>query len=193
MLKFYQTLRITAAEHIDSKIRRWQWTYHSIHLHGYEYFVTDIGFGDANQTTGFIKGTNPTINCKDNDIRCMHVEFDEKMLREKRSSRDDYIAKNTVIVPAMGYVVFRLRATNPGVWPFHCHQLFHNYEGMGVALYVKDEIDNKPFSYLPKNMPRCHNYHPKDIAINEESAQKSLGSSAFPSIFATLCIILSFL
>ena len=39
---------------------------------------------------------------------------------------------------------------------------------MAVALYVKDEVDNKPFSYLPKNMPRCHNYHPKDIAINEE-------------------------
>ena len=44
----------------------------------------------ANKTTGFLKGTNPTINCENNDIRCMHVDFDEKMLKEKRSSRDDY-------------------------------------------------------------------------------------------------------
>ena len=155
--------------------------------------MTDIGFGEANQTTGFIEGTNPTIHCKNDDIRCMHVEFDEKIIKKKRSARDDFIAKNTVVVPAMGYVVFRLRATNPGVWPFHCHQLFHNYEGMGVALYVKDEIDNKPFSYLPNNMPRCHNCHPKDIAINEESAFKSLHSSACAPLFSSLIIILFFL
>ena len=42
---------------------------------------------------------------------------------------------------------------------------------MGLSLYVKDVVDNKPFSYVPENIPRCHNnyYHPKDIAINEES------------------------
>ena len=71
--------------------------------------MTDIGFGEANQTTGFIERANPAFHCKNNGLRCMHVEFDEAMMnkRRKRSNRDDYIAKNTVVVPAMGYVVFR--------------------------------------------------------------------------------------
>ena len=88
----------------------------------------------------------------------------------------------------------RLRATNPGIWPFHCHQLFHNYEGMAVALYVKDEVDNKPFSYLPKNMPQCHNYHPKDTAINEEPRQfpEKEESSARVPLITVLFLILPF-
>jgi len=69
--------------------------------------VTDIGFGKANETTGFIEGPNPTIHCKNNETRCMHVEFDEAIMKKKIYSRDDFIAKNTVVVPAMGYVVFR--------------------------------------------------------------------------------------
>ena len=34
-------------------------------------------------------------------------EFDESKMLQKNTGRDDYIAKNTVVVPAMGYVVFR--------------------------------------------------------------------------------------
>ena len=44
---------------------------------------------------------------------------------------------------------------------------------MAVALYVKDDEENKPFSYLPMDMPRCHNYHPKDIAINEKPVSRT--------------------
>ena len=71
--------------------------------------MTDIGFGTINQTTGFIEATNPSFHCKNDGIRCMHVEFEESMLQQKSAARKntDYIAKNTVVVPAMGYVVFR--------------------------------------------------------------------------------------
>ena len=69
--------------------------------------MTDIGFGVANQTTGFIERTNPSFHCMNNGIRCMHIEFDESMMKPKSTGRDDFIAKNTVIVPAMGYIVFR--------------------------------------------------------------------------------------
>ena len=111
----------------------------------------------------------------------MHVEFDETLMKRK-TGRDDFVAKNTVVVPAMGYVVFRLRATNPGIWPLHCHQLFHNYEGMAVSLYVKDQEENKPFTYLPRNMPRCHNYHPKNIAIKEEAEDSQENSAQIAKI-----------
>jgi len=61
---------------------------------------------------------------------------------------------------------------------------------MGVAFYVKDEVDNKPFSYLPKNMPRCHNYHPKDIAINEESARLNKSASSKDPILTGLLVFI---
>ncbi|CAG5109977.1 Oidioi.mRNA.OKI2018_I69.chr2.g4438.t1.cds [Oikopleura dioica] len=183
--------RVTAAENLLNIVRRWQWTYHAIHLHGYEFVVTDIGFGRANQTTGFIEGLHPAISCKDDQIKCNRAEFDEEIFTSQRSNRDDHILKNTVLVPAMGFVTFRIRADNPGIWPFHCHQLFHNYEGMAVALFVKDRDENKPFSYLPKNMPRCHHYHPKNIAIDEEPIRQNSSSGITAStLFLFIFLIL---
>lgn len=89
--------------------RRWQWTYHAIHVHGYEFFVTDIGFGVANETTGYIERNAPVFGCRGGHIKCMHTVFNEKMMSLRKSTfgREDHIAKNTVVVPAMGYVVLR--------------------------------------------------------------------------------------
>ena len=67
----------------------------------------------------------------------------------------------------------------------------HNYEGMAFALYVKDSEENKPFSYLPKNMPRCGDYHPKDTAINEESFEKE--NDAKQSALSIFFVLFTFL
>lgn len=47
--------------------------------------------------------------------------------------------KDTVSVPAMGYVVLRFKANNPGLWLLHCHVAWHQAVGMGMALEVIDE------------------------------------------------------
>lgn len=67
----------------------------------------------------------------------------------------------------------------------------HNYEGMAFALYVKDSEENKPFSYLPKNMPRCGDYHPKDTAINEESSVE--GNDAKQTSLSIFFLVSTFL
>ena len=44
-----------------------------------------------------------------------------------------------VNVPAMGYVVVRFKADNPGIWMFHCHILSHMIEGQALLFRVADK------------------------------------------------------
>ena|ERR1700716_3163074 len=46
------------------------------------------------------------------------------------------LKKDTVYVPAAGYVVLRIKADNPGLWLLHCHVLWHHGVGMAMALEV---------------------------------------------------------
>ena len=45
--------------------------------------------------------------------------------------------KDTVMVPARGDVVVRLRTDNPGFWFLHCHQQQHLVDGMALLLQVR--------------------------------------------------------
>lgn len=47
---------------------------------------------------------------------------------------NSFIRKDTVILPAGGYVVVAFRADNPGYWFLHCHIEVHQLEGMGVLI-----------------------------------------------------------
>lgn len=86
---------------------------HPFHLHGVQFYVTDIGQ----------RGQNP------NDR--MTVARAQEILRSRktetpRSSQGFYPIKDTVSVPAKGFSVQRFRADNPGFWIVHCHvRAFH--------------------------------------------------------------------
>jgi L-ascorbate oxidase len=47
--------------------------------------------------------------------------------------------KDTVTLLPGGWVWLRLRADNPGVWPFHCHIAWHLFMGMSAVLVVAPE------------------------------------------------------
>ena len=38
--------------------------------------------------------------------------------------------RDTVLVPPLGDVTIAFDANNPGRWPFHCHNLYHQATGM---------------------------------------------------------------
>jgi FtsP/CotA-like multicopper oxidase with cupredoxin domain len=38
--------------------------------------------------------------------------------------------RDTVAVPPMASVTIAVNATNPGIWAFHCHHLYHMVSGM---------------------------------------------------------------
>ncbi|KAF1941693.1 laccase-2 precursor [Clathrospora elynae] len=44
------------------------------------------------------------------------------------------LKRDNFVVPAQGYMVIRFKATNPGVWFFHCHIDFHLLAGMAATI-----------------------------------------------------------
>ena len=139
-----------------------------MHMHGYEFFLVAHGF--ANYKDGRIIGDNENISCA-NHTGCPFVDFNEDVLQRKSRERTSFIAKNSILVPPQGYAIVRFRylsfvlsflnffrASNPGIWPIHCHQGSHLYGGMSAFIEIKDELLNRPYSYLPHDFPRCGDY-----------------------------------
>ncbi|CAG5111666.1 Oidioi.mRNA.OKI2018_I69.chr2.g5946.t1.cds [Oikopleura dioica] len=157
-------IRISAAHEITNENSPYEWTYHALHLHGYEFFVQELGFPRLDEHRKII-GLDDALTCIGGS-RCPRVEYREDILKTRRLRSKNTVAKNTILVPAMGYAIVRFRATNPGIWPMHCHQLFHNAQGMAVALNVEDKEENKPYSYLPKDFPTCADYDPTTLKKN---------------------------
>eukprot|EP00775_Hariotina_reticulata_P009666 gene9666-9825_t len=67
----------------------------------------------------------------------------------------------TTVMPGMsgeklvpGYAVIRFKATNPGVWPFHCHIDLHANTGMVMAFRVAGLGEGGPWA-LPKDVTKC--------------------------------------
>ena len=57
----------------------------------------------------------------------------------------------------LGYTIVRFKATNPGYWPFHCHAMMHNLEGMLILLRIKDPNNpNRPVP--PPGLPKCTSF-----------------------------------
>ncbi|KAI8028214.1 Laccase-4 [Camellia lanceoleosa] len=70
--------------------------------------------------------------------------------------RRDGDARNTIAVPAGGWVVVRFQANNPGVWLMHCHMDIHVPWGLSMAFVV----ENGPTSSTtlpppPGDLPKC--------------------------------------
>lgn len=84
---------------------------HPFHLHGVQFYVTEIG---------------------QNFNESMTVARAQEILRSRRaikqrSPRGFFPIKDTVSVPAKGFSIQRFRADNPGFWIVHCHCKKHYF------------------------------------------------------------------
>ena len=52
--------------------------------------------------------------------------------------------KNTIIVPAGGYVAIQFISDNPGYWFLHCHIEVHQLEGMTMDINEARKQQNPP-------------------------------------------------
>lgn len=103
--------------------------------------------------------------------------------------------KDTIVLPAGGYVVARIWATNPGVWFLHCHASRHLFEGMAVMLNESFEhVEN-----LPADIPICKSFYYKKrylpkltettttisqtITISNQSTHNTFTTSSEKSMF----------
>ncbi|KAL6316016.1 hypothetical protein AAG906_015432 [Vitis piasezkii] len=102
-------------------------THHPMHLHGYSFYV--VGWGFRN----FDENRDP-----------LHYNLVDPPLQ------------NTISVPSKGWVAIRFKASNPGVWFFHCHVERHVTWGMETAFIVKN--GKHPEAQMlppPSDMPPC--------------------------------------
>ena len=127
---------------------------HPVHLHGHSFYVVHIGHGEY--SNGVLVNNTDDVVC---DSRlCMNPNWRDGVTPEAvkavMSSSghliDTAVRKDTVIVPAGGYVAIAFIADNPGYWFLHCHIEVHQLEGMAVVIQEYDESEH---NYdLPRNI-----------------------------------------
>ena len=116
---------------------------HPIHLHGHSFRVLYVGHGGYDDEGALITNS-PNVSCND-DTLCRQPDWNEEQwpegvlearetLEDKTHVKKSRILKDTVIVPAGGYVAIAFEADNPGYWFLHCHIEVHQLEGMGVMI-----------------------------------------------------------
>ncbi|EEC71780.1 hypothetical protein OsI_04394 [Oryza sativa Indica Group] len=100
---------------------------HPFHLHGFNFFVVGQGFGNFDPV---------------NDPAKYNLV--------------DPVERNTVGVPAAGWVAIRFLADNPGVWFMHCHLEVHVSWGLKMAWVVQDgSLPNQKILPPPSDLPKC--------------------------------------
>ncbi|OIS97964.1 PREDICTED: laccase-4-like [Nicotiana attenuata] len=100
---------------------------HPLHLHGFNFFVVGQGFGNY----------NPSQDPANFNLV-------------------DPAERNTVGVPAGGWVAIRFLADNPGVWFMHCHLEVHTSWGLKMAWIVMDGKGRKQkLPPPPADLPKC--------------------------------------
>ena len=125
---------------------------HPVHLHGHSFHVVDIGYGTYG-STGFVTAPNPYVGCSTSvDPSCTNPGWINNVPPPKPIT-EYTIRKDTIIVPAGGYVRVRIIANNPGYWFLHCHIEPHQMEGMAVL--INESKINLPANAA--NMAWCGN------------------------------------
>ena len=118
---------------------------HPVHLHGHSFYVVHVGHGTY--IDGILQNNSMDIIC-DSPL-CMNPRWrngapPEVTVAMASTGRliDTAARKDTVIVPAGGYVVIAFVADNPGYWFLHCHIEVHQLEGMAVIIQAFNESEH---------------------------------------------------
>ena len=152
---------------------------HPIHLHGHSFYVVKVGHGNYNESTGSLMENSDDISCE--STLCMKPTWRDNTAPEFSSYinitndklNNTAIRKDTVIVPAGGYVVIAFQADNPGYWFMHCHIEVHQLEGMALIIQEYDETQHN-YNGLPQGIARVGNF----IKWTVDNFNKALQSNA---------------
>lgn len=100
---------------------------HPMHLHGQSFWI--VGSGSGN----FVPTSDPA-----------------------KFNLNNPPSRNTIAVPAGGWVAVRFRAINPGVWYLHCHLDIHQSWGMSMAFVVQNGAGSaQTLLPPPSDLPPC--------------------------------------
>lgn len=154
---------------------------HPIHLHGHTFHVVGIFYSRGPRMP------NADITCNNNP-RCTDPGW--------TSSPPDVtitpttIRKDTVIVPAGGYVVIRFIADNPGFWFMHCHFQDHLDEGMAVIVNELETEHNSPPEALRERQCGDFTWTASDFEdiLSDSAGSMSVGNIGI--VFSALFLVL---
>ena len=161
---------------------------HPIHLHGHSFHILHIEYGEYDDAGALIMNS-PDVNC--GGVLCRNPNWangmPEKMQQRVRGSRgrirNTAIQKDTVIVPAGGYVVIAFQVDNPGHWFLHCHIEVHQLEGMGVLI----EEYNSGQPRIPPDHLKAEGNFPWEIKDYAVHVRRGIACVPAPSnIIATI-------
>ena len=164
---------------------------HPIHLHGHSFFVVHVEHGDYN-TNSELDKSSQDIECS--DPYCLKPQwrngtapdFNRYLTDGKLNSTA--IRKDTVIVPAGGYVVIAFQADNPGYWFLHCHIEAHQLEGMAVIIQEYPD-DQQPTPPLGINNIGDFYWQYEEKTENKSNPWKKIGI-AFIVLFGVALIVI---
>ena len=119
---------------------------YSVHLHGHSFYVVHVGYG--RYQNGTLTADTPDIQC--DQPYCLNPNWQNgskpDFSKYSKSGKIDRLAirKDTVTVPAGGYVVIAFKADNPGYWFLHCQIERHHLDGMALILQEYPEPQHPP-------------------------------------------------
>ncbi|XP_053377652.1 uncharacterized protein LOC123528865 isoform X2 [Mercenaria mercenaria] len=159
---------------------------HPIHLHGHSFYVMKMGFGTYDPNTANLTNKSEDITCTDKNNYCSSASWTNASwaggnvpgLNPRPPQKD------TVIVPAGGYVVIRFRTDNPGIWTFHCHIDLHNTHGMAMVI---DEGEIKPSP--PVGFPTCRNFIYNGEGAHVSGATRNVNPILILTLIAVILVI----
>ena len=128
-------------------------TYHPVHLHGHSFQVAGIFYGVYN-ASGHLVNTNPNVTCH-SDPRCTDPGW--TTTSQHGTVTNKTVRKDTIVVPAKGYVVIRFVADNWGHWFMHCHIDTHFVAGMALVVNEVSSLQNPPPE--KQSVRRCGNFN----------------------------------
>ncbi|XP_030377215.1 L-ascorbate oxidase [Scaptodrosophila lebanonensis] len=118
-------IRLPAFRPIEMVIVNYMDQTHPLHIHGYTFRL--VGQGVLGNLS---------------DLRNVR-ELDRRGRLPRLSDDFAAVAKDTVQLPAMGYVIVRFITDNPGFWFYHCHIESHAVQGMVAVLKVGEDYQMK--------------------------------------------------
>ncbi|GBF87461.1 multicopper oxidase [Raphidocelis subcapitata] len=108
---------------------------HPMHLHGTGFWVLATGNGAAANSTDML-APGVALNLADPPLR--DTVPVPQAVAAPAGGKMGGMAGTTELAPGgFGFAILRFRATNPGVWSFHCHIELHASSGMFMTLTTR--------------------------------------------------------
>ncbi|XP_022309994.2 uncharacterized protein LOC111115523 [Crassostrea virginica] len=153
---------------------------HPVHLHGHHFHVLKIGYPPIDPQTGNSTGPTPDIRCLNE--QCSRATWSDPSWINGNIPDLNLIdppIKDTVNVPANGYVIIRFKADNPGYWFLHCHFANHQFQGMSLVMQ-EGEIREMPPT--PPNFPTCNSFQfdHNQFLMSLRKQERMLSSKGIP-------------